>query len=71
MAEKGGKDSLIITILLYYPILGMQGTFLVLLTYNSPKMGDKPLLKPVNVENMYWYQKRGLTGSEARHGCVT
>jgi hypothetical protein len=28
----------------------MQGTFLVSLTNNSPKLGDKPLLKPVNVE---------------------
>jgi hypothetical protein len=55
MAEEGGKGPLITAILLYCPILGMQGIFLVSLTNNSLKLGDKPLLKPVNAENMYWH----------------
>ena len=37
-------------ILLHCPTLGIQGIFLISLTNNSLKLGDKPLLKPVNVE---------------------
>jgi hypothetical protein len=50
MAKDRGKGPLMTAILLHCPSLGVQGTFLVSLTNNSPKLGDKPLLKPVNVE---------------------
>ena len=52
IAEERGKGPLMTAILLHCPTLGMQGAFLVSLTNSSPKLGDKPLLKPVNVESI-------------------